>query len=55
MSPSGLDTLPTSSTLAWVFHSLVGQENADVLFQAKKMGQVHGGGQISWCVCKLRR
>lgn len=34
-------------------HSLIGQENADVLLQAKKVGQVHGRGQVPWGVSKL--
>lgn len=36
-------------------HSLIGQEDADVLLQTKKVGQVHGRGQVPRCVNKLER
>lgn len=48
--------IPSISPLqsqAQVSYSLIGLEDADVLPQAKKVGQVHGCGQVPRGVYKL--
>lgn len=53
--PNGTPTLvpPHTPPPAQAAHSLIGQEDAEVPLQAKKLGQVHGRWQVPWSVYKL--
>lgn len=44
---------PHTPPPAQAAHSLIGQEDAEVPLQAKKLGQVHGRWQVPWSVYKL--